>query len=392
MAGHRKSSRAFLLAAVVLLAAGLADFLIRKPAEAKRPGGKNDTRSANENIPRTSTRPREIKAPSEPATTASPDAAVTALIRDSLEKFRANNDPDGALEILRLLRDGIRQGPDDTTAAAILDFLKTGEDAPTKLPFAVGPDGMMDTVPSLRIALLDLLPSLDPVSALRLARELMDKRTSPDEYALALRNLAWNDFNGDLRTELTGRFIDLLATPWMNQPSAGFLESFDIAVEVGVGEVFDKLVSLTRNSNSSMKQAAFISMDRMILRDPSLLAAAADPAWMDFAPKQRASLLSRLDITQPDQRALFSRYLASTHAEGELDYFAKVFPNENFLYGHRLVTTDDTTPTIDEVIAKDAAVLRELSALEASVPETGKAAIQKIRLRLEKSAAGNPGP
>ncbi|MEO5716170.1 MAG: hypothetical protein ABIT37_22005 [Luteolibacter sp.] len=388
----RKSARAVLLAAVVLLMAGIAVFLIRKPSFEKPPDEQNDTRSPIQSIPRQPTRPRETKAPSEPATTTSPDAPVTALIRSSLEKFSANNDPDQAREILRLLRDGIRQGPEDATAAAILDFLKSGEDTPTKLPFVVGPDGMMDTVPSLRTALLDLLPALDPVSALRLARELMDKRTSPDEYALSLRNLAWNDLDGDLRTELTGRFMDLLATPWVDQPSAGLLESFDIAVEVGGGDVFDKLISLTRGSTAALNQAAFISLDRMILRDPTLLAAASDPAWMDFAPKQRASLLSRLDITQPDQRALFNRYLASTHAAGELDYFAKVFPNGNYLYGHRLVTTDDTTPTIDEVVAKDSAVLVELSALEASAPEEGKAAIAKIRQRLEKSAAGNPEP
>ncbi len=392
MAFSRKSSRALLLAGIVLLPAGLAVILIQNPTEAKRPGEKNDTRSTNQSVPRPSIRPRETKAASEPATNSSPDTAVTALIRISLEKFQASNDPEAALEILRLLREGTRQRPEDASAAAILDFLKTGEDAPTKLAFVVGPDGMMETVPSLRTALLDLLPSLDPVSALRLARELMDKRTSPDEYALSLRNLAWNDLNGDLRTELTGRFMDLLDTPWVNQPAAGLLESFDIAVEAGGSGVFDKLVSLTRGSNAALKQAAFISLDRMILRDPGLLAAAADPAWMDFAPNQRASLLSRLDITQPDQRALFSRYLASTHAGGELDYFAKIFPNGNYLYGHRLVTTDDLTPTIDEVIAKDAAVLGELDALEASVPEQGKAAIMKIRQRLEKSADGNPRP
>ncbi len=388
----RKSSRALLLAGIIILLTGLAVFLLQKPTNEKRRSGKLDTRSTNEDVPRQSTRPRETKATSEPATATSPDTAVTSLIRDSLEKFRANNEPAATLEILRLLREGIRQRPEDATAAAILDFLKTGEDAPTELPFIVGPDGMMETVPSLRTALLDLLPSLDPISALRLGRELMDKRTSPDEYALALRNLAWNDLDGDLRTELTGRFMDLLDTPWMNQPAAGLLESFDIAVEVGGTGVFDKLVSLTRGSNAALNQAAFISLDRMILRDPGLLAAAADPAWMDFAPKQRASLLSRLDITHPEQLVLFSRYLASTHAEGELDYFAKVFPNGNYLYGHRLVTTDDLTPTIDEVIAKDTAVLSELDTLEASATEQGKATIRKIRQRLEKSAAVNPGP
>ena len=33
-----------------------------------------------------------------------------------------------------------------------------------------------------------------------------------------------------LRGELSARFMELLETPWLEQPSAGFLEAFDIAV------------------------------------------------------------------------------------------------------------------------------------------------------------------
>ena len=319
-------------------------------------------------------------------------ARIDATIRSSSAALRANRDDGQAVFLLRELRDAIRQAPEEEAAAAIVAFLKTGDDAPTGLPFVVGPDGMMEVVPSVRLALLDLLPSLDPVAALTVARELMDQRTSADEYALALRNMAWNDLDGDLRDELAGRFMELLKSPWLDQPSAGFLEAFDIAVEVGGSPMFDRLVSLAgeaiANPNISASRAAFMSLDRMVVRDHALLttAFATNPGWMDFAPQQRASLMSRLDIAEPRQRDVFSRYLSATpHAAGELEYFAKIFPNGNYLHGHRLVTADDATPDIDQVSAADARVLGELDALEAAVPDAAKAAIGTIRARLKST-------
>ena len=231
-------------------------------------------------------------------------------------------------------------------------------------------------------------------TALDLAREIMDQRTTPDEYAISLRNLAWNDLDGDLRAELSGRFMDLLETPWLDQPSAGFLEAFDIAVEVGGTEMFDRMVSLAREtlakSNSAASRATFMSLDRMIVREPAVLTAALtaaladNPGWMEFAPQQRASLVSRLDIADPEQRDLFVRYLTTTsHEAGELEYFAKIFPNQNFLHGHRLVTGDDSTPTIAEVTAADARVLAELDSLDA--PGEAGTTIRAIRERLKRT-------
>lgn len=327
-----------------------------------------------------------------PGTIATPDPKTATLIQSSLAAFRNGPETDEGWNILKTLREGIRGAPEDAAAATILAFLKSGEDTPTGLPFTVGPDGMMDAVPTLRIALLDLLPSLDPRAALQMAREVMAVRTTPDEYALALRNMAWNDLNGDLRSELSARFADLLKSPWLDQPSSGFLESFDIAVEIGGRPMFDRMASVAHDaevkSNTAAGQAAYMSMDRMIVRDPALLATSftGNAAWMDFAPIQRASLLSRLDIVDPAQRDVFLRYLTSApHGDGELDYFANIFPNENFLYGNRLVTTDEKTPTIAEVAVADTRVLQELDKMKVS----GDAAttIHSIRDHLKATTA-----
>lgn len=377
---YPRSARVTLMMAVMLVATGL--FLLFKPT----PHEPADSSTRPENKRATSIN-RDHDRPADEATL--PDPSVTDLIQSAWEEFRTGLNPAQAADLLRTLREGIRQAPEDEAAAAILGFLKSRDDAATGLPFTVGPEGMMGTAPTLRLALLDLLPSLDPMASLELARAIMQQRTSPDEYAISLRNMAWNDLDGDLRDELSGRFMDLLDTPWLDEPSPGFLEAFDISVEVGGSAMFDRMASLAREamekSNPMASQAAFMSMDRMVVRDPALLtsALAQDPAWMDFAPQQRASLASRLDITDPAQKELFTRYLSSAHAPGELEYFSKLFPNQNYLHGHRLVTGDETTPSITEVAASDARVLRELDTLEAGTP--AEAAIRTIRERLVKA-------
>ncbi|MES2920473.1 MAG: hypothetical protein V4819_02945 [Verrucomicrobiota bacterium] len=386
-----RTIRVWLLLGIALGAIGIFLLILKRPD----PGSASrDPQPANQRTEPADRKDARTAGTDEPAgSTADDEAKVSALIRDSAEAFRTNRDPSQASALLLALRDGIRQAPEEAAAAAIVGFLKKTGDAPTGLPFAVGPDGMMAAVPSLRLALLDLLPSLDPQAALEVARAIMDQRTTADEYALALRNMAWNDLDGDLKSELSGRFMDLLKMPWLEKPSAGFLEAFDIAVEVGGAPMFDRMVALAGEAmakgNTAASRAAFMSMDRMIVRNPAVLGSAfsKDAEWMAFAPQQRASLMSRLDITQPDQREIFNRYLSSPkHAAGELEYFAKVFPNQNYLYGHRLVTTDDTTPTIAEVAAADARVVAELDALEGAATSEGGAAIRTIRERLKKPA------
>jgi hypothetical protein len=384
-------TRQYWLAGIVLVLVGIFAGLtvIRRDASAPPVGEKEAVPAAGPDTraPRSAGQPADREAERSSAETG---AAIRDLLRTSQEKFRANADPAVARNLLTALRDGIRQAPDEAaTAEEIIAFLKSGEDAPTGQPFVVGPDGMMEMVPTLRTALLDLLPALDPVAALEIARAIMDQRTSPDEYALALRNMAWNDLDGDIRDELAARFSDLLKTPWLDQPSAGLLESFDIAVEIGGSAMFDRLVSVAREAHqkpdNSAGRAAFMALDQMVVRNPEVLTAAlsSDAAWMDFAPTQRASLVSRLNITDPAQRELFTRYLASPRAPGELDYFAEIFPNGNFLYGHRLVTTTQPTPTIAEMAARDRLVLAELDRIEPTLTAEAKAVVGKIRARLQ---------
>lgn len=388
MAFSRHARIGWVVAAVLLAAAMIGLKNRAKPVASSAKRGEISSSSRSPDAPAGNPQSAPIEDEIAPAAV----QRVTLLLREIGEKFRATQDLDEARKLLQSLRDGIRQAPEAEAAAAILSFLKSGEDAPTQLPFVVGQDGMMATVPTLRTALLDLLPSLDPEAALEIAREIMDRRTSPDEYALGLRNLAWSDLDGDLRAELSRRFSDLLDSPWLDQPTAGVLESFDIPVALGGREMFDRMVTVAldamEKTHLAASRAAFMSLDLMVLQNPQLLTSAVsgDAAWLDFAPQQRASLMSRLDLDDPAQLTAFTRYLASSHGAGELEYFAGLFPNGNFLYGHRLVTTPRATPTIAQITARDARVLAKLDALEATAPEPGKAAIRTIRERLRSSA------
>jgi len=333
------------------------------------------------------------RAATGPADDIHPSAEVTRQIENGMKRFLASSGEEESKTILEELRTAIRAADPQEAAAAILDFLKSGKDAPTHLPFVVGPEGVMDLVPTLRTALLDLIPSLDPTLALEISRQVMDEMKSPDEYALALRNLAWNDLNGDLKSELSDRLERMMGNKdWSAKPSAGFLEALDAGVEISNKQSFDAIVGLDRQAiaaaDSTLARASLIALDRMVLREPTLLVNAfkADPTLHGIAPDQRASLMSRLDVTDPKQREVFVHYLFTTaHGEGELDYFARLFPNGNYVHGNWLITSGEATHTIDSRLAADKATLGELGKLSGTaMDQAGREALQRIRDRLSK--------
>ncbi|MES2996319.1 MAG: hypothetical protein V4733_05860 [Verrucomicrobiota bacterium] len=320
---------------------------------------------------------------------------VEEVIEKAFQGF-AKNGGEEAAATLDAMRAGIRaEGDEAAAAAAIIGFLKSGRDVPTRLPFVVGAEGVMNSTPTLRTALLDLLPALDPHAALDLAREIIRETGSPDEYAMALRNLAWNDLDGDLATELSAAFSRLLdRREWVEQPSAGFLEALDIALEVPSPELFGRLsvIASSRPSreNDPLLHAVCMTLDRMVLRDAGLLVRwGRDPAWLAALPEQRASLMSRLDPTDEPQLDLFLNYLADPRiSETERAKFVALFPNGNYLHGHRLVSSDEPTLSISERQAMDAETLRILSEVGNRAGKLAAELLARIRKRLE-AEAGN---
>lgn len=382
MSGLRKSLPWLILA----LIAGLIWFFWLRP--------ETNVSSPTESDPKPAKSSQASASPDETGTDHSRNAIkspLARLIASSLTSFRNSANVDESRLILKNLREGILAADPGEAAAAIAGFLKTGDDTPTRLPFTVGDGGMMNDVSTLRLALLDLLPSLDPELALAVSREIMDQKTSPDEYALALRNLAWNDLNGDLHGEVIDRLNQMIQSgDWLARPSAGFLEAIDAAVFVKGQQSFEILVSLHQvageTGDLNLGRASFVALDRVVLGNPDVLIQAfeGDPGLSGMDSSLRASLISRMDLTDAKQREVVTRYLSDPAlSEKELDYFTGVFPNGNFIHGNWLMSGMDETQSIDQRKQSDLQVIAEIDQLRAAGGgERMIQALDRIKARL----------
>ena len=313
---------------------------------------------------------------------------------------------DDTLAALQDLKKQVHDLPPDVAAATLVALLRSGEDAPTGLGFVVGDEGVLAESPRYRVALLDLLGQTDPDTAVAYSRSILAETTQPDEYALALRNLAWLDHEGTLTAEVSSRFSAMLdRTDWLAAPTTGYLEAFDIAVAVGGNAMISELSSVLRLTThdpavdrAKIDRAAFIALDRIMQREPDSIAAlfTADPTFLDFAPNHRASLLSRLDPASPSGQKTLRTYLQSIPPAGEeLAYFIKIFPNPNSFEGNRLVTSWETssTPTTS-ITRRDQAALAFVETLLTESTYVDLAPpLQTLRTRLlTLHASSRPGP
>lgn len=319
---------------------------------------------------------------------------LLARVQEIAERFRtANLTPEQRRRLYRELVRLLKSHEDDGAAATIAAYLRTGEDAETGLPFAVGNDGVLDLAPSIRTALLDVIATLDPHLSLEVAREVMDALTRPDEYALGLRNLSWYDFEGDMHGEMQERFSAMLdQNEWLADPSAGFLEAFDVAVELSTEAAFEDIASVTRledkqgnPADEGVARAAFMALDRIMLRNPDMVVERFlqdGDSFLDYAPNHRASLLSRLDLGKEADRSAFAKYLSgANHGEGELEYFSELFPNGNYFYGDRLVSSQEEVLSIADIQNRDRATLSAIDGMVAR-GEIGGPHVERIRERL----------
>lgn len=328
---------------------------------------------------------------------AAPDLALLARFQSFRSRLLAAMPRDEVLAALADLKKQVHDLPPDVAAATLIALLKLGEDAPTGLAFVVGSEGVLEESPSYRVALLDLLGQTEPEAIVSYSRSILSETKHPDEYAIALRNLAWLNHEKELDREIVGAFTSLLdRVDWRTAPTTGYLEAFDVAVAIGGPSMLAQLVSVLRLttpegkvSEPAVNRAAFIALDRIMLREPDLVAGiyVADPSFMDFAPNHRASLLSRLDPASPAQAQALRTFFQSTPADAPvLDYFARIFPNANYFDGNRLVTSWET-PGSARISERDARVIAFVNTLIAD-PAYGKVApvLQAVRTRIQSFA------
>jgi hypothetical protein len=280
----------------------------------------------------------------------------------------------------------------DESPAPVREFLRSGADAPTGLGFQLGADGLLTEAPTLRVHLLDLLARVAPKQSAALAREVLGVSQSPDEWAICLRNFAANDSSPEKRVFLEGKFLELLANEsWKENPSTGFLEAFDVTVFLGGTNLIPALSEALRNrANPALAHAAFLSLDRLVLQEPNAVmdALLESPALMDGRESTRAGYFARADLSDPAQRKLVETYLLDPGRNpAELEAFAGVFPNANYMVSHNLLTRQ---------VTPDRAALTRWDRESLAIVETwladprfqpSRAQLFKVRQRLQQYVA-----
>ena len=204
--------------------------------------------------------------------------------------------------------------PKKEAVAAIRRFLDTKSDASTRLGFKVASNGLLDQAPTLRTFLLDELGRIDPSAAADYSRVILAAMDSPDEWAVALRNLAVGDASADGRALLSQKAAQMLQyAPWQQNPSTGYLEAFDVPVYLGGVDFVPALSSLVQSQdNPAIAHAAFLALDRLVINNPVTTRCLnrwnLRPTLMTGRESTRAVITSgRADVRDPHSNGRFWR-------------------------------------------------------------------------------------
>ncbi|HWD18525.1 MAG TPA: hypothetical protein VHB20_04545 [Verrucomicrobiae bacterium] len=239
------------------------------------------------------------------------------------------------------------------SATPAFDLLQGRPDAPTGQGFAVNDDGSLREAPTLRIQALDALAKTNLAAAVQVARQILLSKRSPDEWAIALAIVARSDSSDATRQFLRAKAEEMAQyEPWRQNPSAGFLEAFDVFVYTRDVDFTPSLAEMVRDkSNPALAHAAFLTLDRLTQSDPqpTLRTLLDNPTLLEGRPATEAGYFARADVRDESQRNLLTEYLlAPNRPLPELEAFAGVFPNENFMISHNLLTPNPAVPS-DEV-------------------------------------------
>lgn len=286
--------------------------------------------------------------------------------------------------------------PPDQAVAYIRDFLATGRDQRTGLAFSIAADGSLEQSPTLRTFLLDMLAGIDPAAAAAIGREILASPTSPDEWALALRNIARIEDSKSSSDYLRGKTEELIRNPeWQQAPSVGYLNAFDVLVHIEATESTPLLSELLRNKDrKDLAHAAFLTLDRLVQRQPVDLLGrlTADPALRQSRPEMVSQQFARADLRDVAQREIVRSWLLDpSRTAVELRSFAGVYPNNSHFVSRNLLT-DENGMSGEEIVAHDREALRNITAWAAD-PAFGQVKPYLVQMisRLEGFVGKAPG-
>lgn len=294
--------------------------------------------------------PSPSAATNEPAALdkASASAPARSRLQAICDELRSANAASARLKLAELRRQ-LAAMPVKAAVAEVRQFLDAKTDAATHLGFKLASNGTLDDAPTMRTFLLDELGRLDPAAAADYSKIILDSKDSPDEWAVALRNLANGDSSDSGRALLAQKTGELLNyEPWQQNPSVGYLEAFDAAVYLGGTDLLPTLSSLVqKQDNPAVAHAAYLALDRLVISNPAATLAAleASPDSMDGREATRANYFARADVRDPQQRQVLESYLLNPNiSPAEISTFAGVYPNANYMISANLLTP---TPTPD---------------------------------------------
>lgn len=203
---------------------------------------------------------------------------------------------------------------------AIRDFLASGRDARTGFDFTLRPGGEL-TAPTLRVLLMDVLGRIakrdSTAAAAKLARATLEKKDSADEWAIALRNVAWHE--PAATGYLTSKAREMLAyAPWRVAPSSGLLEAFDVIVFTKNAGLTADLASAQSDPNEQVRHAADVALDRLAAANPLdvMNYLNANPALLAERPMLRADYFAKADLGAAGQKSALEFYLGRTDIAG----------------------------------------------------------------------------
>ena len=312
-------------------------------------------------VPAGHTTPMTNAAPAISRATTNPSPVAANPLPAASKTLLITKDSAASRQRLAELSQWLATLPPKEAAAAIRQFLDSKADAPTGQGFKIGANGALSSTPTLRVFLLDQLGRLDPAAAADYAKVILASKDSPDEWAVALRNLAWGDTSDDGRALLEQKTSEMLQYgPWQQNPSAGFLEAFDAAVYLGGTSLIPTLTDLVQQQdNPAVAHASYLALDRLVINNPTATLAAllADPGLMQGRETTRADYFARADVGNPQQRQILENYLLNPQiSPAEIDTFAGIFPNANYMISPNLLTQTQT-PNHDALVSRDAASL-----------------------------------
>ena len=287
-----------------------------------------------------------------------PDRSPASLLAQMFDRIRAGGLRPGELDAFRRALLG---ADPRVAAAAIRAFLATGQDARIGEAFTVGKGGQLAGASTFRVLLLDLLGriSRDAGSdeAEKVSRSLLTRKTSADEWAVALRNVAWSA--PAERAYVAEKMAEMLDyQPWRQQPGAGFIEAFDVIPFTRDTRFIAGLGGMVQGEDAALRRAAAVAMDRLSEMAPLdvMNYLNAHPAEFSNRPFLRADYFSKADLSQPAQRQAVETYLSRIDVFiTEKEKLLAVFASPGSFVSDSLVTMP---PVGDDPPERKAALLK----------------------------------